>query len=61
LPISDEMRQGLVSGITPSDLRELAMKNGMHSLREEAMQLVARDMTTIDEVLRTVYIAEGTL
>jgi type IV pilus assembly protein PilB len=60
LPVSDEMRQGLVSGIAPAELRELAEKNGMKSLREEAVQLVSRDLTTIDEVLRTVYIAEGT-
>jgi type IV pilus assembly protein PilB len=60
LPVSDEMRQGLVSGMSPADLRELAEKNGMKSLREEAVQLVSRDLTTIDEVLRTVYIAEGT-
>ena len=60
LPVSDEMRQGLVSDISPAELRELAVKNGMRSLREEAILLVANDKTTIDEVLRTVYIAEGT-
>jgi len=47
--------------LEPNELRELAVKNGMRSLRAEAIQLVANNKTTIDEVLRTVYIAEGSL
>jgi type IV pilus assembly protein PilB len=60
LGVNEKMRQALVENASPGELRELAVANGMRSLREQAVRLVARDMTTIHEVLRTVYIAEGT-
>lgn len=55
LPISDELRQMLVIGAAPQDVRDLAIKNGMRTLRDEAVRLVAEGKTTINEVMKTVY------
>ena len=47
----------LVSGATPNDVREAAIAKGMRTMGNEAMTLVANDVTTIDEVVRNVYLA----
>ncbi len=39
-----------------ADLRTIATIEGMRTLRDEAINLVERDKTTIAEVLRTVYV-----
>jgi type II secretory ATPase GspE/PulE/Tfp pilus assembly ATPase PilB-like protein len=33
----------------------LAVKQGMHSLRAEAVRLISEDVTTVAEVVRTIY------
>ena len=55
LSVNDEIRYALVNGATPQDLRELSLKLGMRSLRDEAVRLVSEDVTTIAEVMRTIY------
>jgi type II secretory ATPase GspE/PulE/Tfp pilus assembly ATPase PilB-like protein len=45
----------------PREVRDLAMNKGLQTLRDEAIRLVAEDITTMDEVLRNVYVAEGAL
>ena len=55
LPITDEIRYALVNESTPQELREVALKLGMRSLRDEAIRLVGNDQTTIAEVMRTIY------
>ena len=40
---------------TQDELRRLAQKQGMRTLRDEAFNLVAPDTTTISEVIRSVY------
>jgi type IV pilus assembly protein PilB len=59
LAVSDELREALVAHAPPSLMREIALKGGMRTMREEAVRLVSEDVTTIDEVLRTVYTTEG--
>ena len=49
--------QLLVTGATPNDVREAAIVKGMRTMGNEAMTLVANDVTTIDEVVRNVYLA----
>ena len=56
LEVTDEIGQLLVGGSTPHEVRELAIKQGMRTMAEEAVALVGRDVTTIDEILRNVYI-----
>ena len=38
------------------DIRKLAIDQGMVPMREQALRLVADDVTTIAEVMRTIYI-----
>jgi type IV pilus assembly protein PilB len=55
MTINDELRQALIAGAPPRDIRELAEKVGMRSLRTEALDLVGQGITTVAEVLRTVH------
>lgn len=55
LTVTDELRQLLVIGASPQDVRELAIKGGMRTLRDEAVRLVGAGATTISEVMRTIY------
>lgn len=55
LQVDDEVRYALVNGAGPQEIRELTSKLGMRSLREEAARLIATDVTTIAEVMRTIY------
>jgi type IV pilus assembly protein PilB len=55
LRMSDAMRELIVDQPAYADLRNLAIAEGMHPLRDEALRLVAEDITTIPEILRSVY------
>ncbi|MGD9795673.1 MAG: GspE/PulE family protein [Acidimicrobiia bacterium] len=57
LEVTDEIRHALVSGAAPDEVRQLAKKQGMQSLADAAVQLVAADVTTVSEIIRTVYVA----
>ena len=57
LEVTEEISQLLVAGATPHDVRDLATKQGMRTMGYEAMMLVANDVTTIDEVIRNVYVS----
>ncbi len=59
LSLTDEIRQALVEGTPPRVTRELAVRQGMSSLQTEALRLVAANVTTLDEVVRHVFGAEG--
>ena len=56
LTVTDEIRQLIVTGAAPQELRQLAMTQGMRPMSLEAMTLVAADVTTIDEVIHNVYV-----
>jgi type IV pilus assembly protein PilB len=56
MPMSDQIRHVVVSGGTPQQLRALAIEEGMRPLRSEAIRLVAEGITTIAEIIRTVYV-----
>jgi type IV pilus assembly protein PilB len=57
LSVTDEIGKVLIGGGTPRDLRDMALEQGMRTMGNEAMSLVAQDVTTIDEVIRNVYLA----
>ena len=57
LEATEEIGHLLVSGGTPHEVRELAMSQGMRTMGQEAMAAVAADITTIDEVIRNVYLS----
>ena len=56
LHLTEEMR-ALVVAPNPShdDMRRLAQDQGMRSMRQEAIRLVDEDVTTVAEVVRTIY------
>ena len=55
LVMSPEIRRLIVGWATQEELRNLAKKQGMRTLRQEAINLVAQDITTVDEVVRSMY------
>jgi type II secretion system protein E len=58
--ISDEIR-GLILHRAPShDLRKVAVKQGMRSLREDGWRLIREGKTTVDEVIRNTKDEEKT-
>jgi type IV pilus assembly protein PilB len=52
---TDAMRHLIVEKAPHSEIRDLAISEGMKPLRDEAIRLVANDVTTISEILRSVY------
>ena len=55
LQMTPEIKRLVVGWATQDELRRLAQKQGMRTLREEAIDLVAQDVTTISEVIRSIY------
>ncbi len=56
MPINDELKQLVIENAPQDLIRKVALENGMRTLADEALRLVARGETTIGEVLRTVYV-----
>ena len=56
LAVTDEIRQLIVAGAAPQEIRKLAVSQGMRTMSHEAMALVALDTTTIEEVIHNVYV-----
>jgi type IV pilus assembly protein PilB len=56
LQIDEEMRELIVTSATHQNVRDVAIRNGMRPMREEALRLVQEDVTTIAEILRGVYL-----
>jgi type IV pilus assembly protein PilB len=57
LRVSADMKQLIVTGATHDAMRDVAISEGMRTLRDEAVRLIEEDVTTVPEVLRSVYIA----
>jgi general secretion pathway protein E len=55
LPVSDESRAMLLGNAGASDIRRQALKEGMVSMRHDGMLKVAQGITSMSEVLRSVY------
>ncbi len=55
LVMTPEIKRLIVGWATQEELHNLAMKQGMRTLRQEAVNLVAQDITTVAEVIRSVY------
>ena len=55
LQITPEIKRLVVGWATQDELRRLAERQGMRSLRQEAIELVAHDVTTVAEVIRSIY------
>ena len=55
LVMTPEIKRLVVGWATQEELRNLAVKQGMRTLSQEALSLVEQDITTIAEVVRSVY------
>ena len=52
MTLSDEIESLVVTRATGSEIRQVALEQGMVSLREDGWSKVAQGLTTIEEVLR---------
>ena len=52
MPVSDEMREMILRNAPTAEIREMALSQGMKTLRQNALQKVLDGVTTIEEVLR---------
>ena len=55
LKITPELRRLIVGWATTEELRRLAVAQGMRTMLREAMQAVEDDITTIPEVVKTLF------
>jgi len=55
LIVDEPIRRAIISGASTDDLRHLAVKNGMHSLKEDGLLKVSQKLTTIEEILRVTF------
>jgi type IV pilus assembly protein PilB len=56
LMVTDAIKQLVVGDAGYEELRNMAIKEGMHTLRDEVLRLIDEDVTTIAEAIRTVYV-----
>ena len=56
LRITPKLRQLIVDRATTEQVRQAAIDEGMRPMIEEALNLVDNDVTTISEVVRTLYV-----
>jgi len=56
LQVSPEMKQLIVDRASYDDIRTMAIDDGMRTLRDEAMRAIEEDITTLPEVVRSVYL-----
>ena len=56
LRLTPEVKALVAGRATYEQVRELAVAQGMRTLREEAVRLVAEGVTTVAEVVRSIYV-----
>jgi type IV pilus assembly protein PilB len=57
LRITPEIKRLVVGWATQEELRRMAVSQGMRTLQQEALTLVEQDVTTISEIIRSIYTA----
>jgi len=55
--ITPEIKRLIVGWATQEELQRMAVSQGMRTLRDEAILLISDDVTTISEVVRSIYTA----
>ncbi len=53
--LNDELNDMIVRRAPPSELKEAARANGMHTLQEDGFRKALDGMTTVEEVMRVVF------
>ncbi|QNE18327.1 type II/IV secretion system protein [Kribbella qitaiheensis] len=56
MPVSDGIRELIVERASHDEIRKVARYEGMRTLQEEAVRLVGAGVTTVAEVLRSIYV-----
>jgi type IV pilus assembly protein PilB len=56
MPITDEIREMIIDRPSHDELRKLCSAQGMRTLQEESLRLVQAGVTTLGEVIRTIYV-----
>ena len=49
--IDDEIRHAIIEGKSATEIKELARKKGMKTLREDGIQKALQGITTLEEVM----------
>jgi type IV pilus assembly protein PilB len=57
LRVTPEIKRLIVGWATQEELRRLAVNQGMRTLRDQGISLINDDVTTIAEVIRSIYVA----
>jgi type IV pilus assembly protein PilB len=52
MPMSDELREQILGGVSALELKRTAIAGGMKTLRQSGLTKAAAGLTTIEEVLR---------
>ncbi|MBD3290207.1 type II secretion system protein GspE [candidate division KSB1 bacterium] len=55
LIIDEEIRKLIISGASTDEIRTVAKKNGMQTLKENGLIKVSQQLTTVEEVLRVTF------
>jgi type IV pilus assembly protein PilB len=56
LRVNDKMRDLIVRNASVDEIREQAVGDGMVPMRDQAVRLITDDVTTIAEVMRSIYV-----
>jgi len=56
--MSDGIRDLVVRRASSSDIKAQAVREGMQALRDDGLEKVLSGVSTIDEILRVVYVAD---
>ena len=60
MAISDDVRSLILRRAPSYEIRNVAVKEGMKSLREDGWRIIAEGRTTVDEVIRNTKDEEST-
>ncbi|MFQ6099356.1 MAG: GspE/PulE family protein, partial [Armatimonadota bacterium] len=58
MPLTDDIRQAILRSASASELRKIAEEQGVESLRDDGIHKARQGITTLEEVLRAVYIEQ---
>jgi type IV pilus assembly protein PilB len=56
MPITDEVREMIIDRRSHDEVRKVCRNQGMRTLQEESLRLVQAGVTTLGEVIRTIYV-----
>ena len=57
LRVTEGIRALVIKEASQDELQACAKQEGMRTLRDEGLSLIEQDVTTIAEILRTIYVA----